>query len=49
MGTCYGASSSFLLETSFHLEVSIAQILVAVLTCALLDLVIVARRERVRA
>jgi len=36
-------------QTSFHFEVSIAQILVAVLTCALLDLVIVARREHVLA
>ena len=36
-------------QTSFHFEVSIAQILVAVLTCAVLDVVIVARREHVLA
>ena len=36
-------------QTSFHFEVSIAQILVAVVTCAVLDIVIVARREHVLA
>ena len=36
-------------QVSFGFEVSIAQILIAVLTCAILDVVVVARREHVLA